>query len=830
VPVLARGHDRVSSGVLRLAGLVDDLRHDVSHAVRQLRRAPGFTVASVLILGLGIGATATIFGAVDSVVLRPFPWAEPSRVVAVLERWRDLDGNVSAGNYLDWRAASRSFDALSAEQFSPINLSAGSPSERVGGGRVTADFFRVFGVPPSLGRVFRPDEDEIGRSGVAVLSYGLWMRRFAGDRSIINRVIRLNDVPVTVVGIMPRGFDPTASGEELWMPLPFTPAQRAQHDEHSLLVVGRLRAGTPLTRAQAELDGIAQQLQRRYPQADGDRGIRIVQLSDTIIGGQRTRLLTVLGAVSFVLLIACSNVANLLLARGSARSQEFAVRAALGARRARLMRQLLTESVVLAMLAASVGLALTWAGLKLVVAAAPGGVFPRLESAHVDGTVLGFAVAVGALCAVLFGLAPALRAGRQDVQSTLRGGGRSLGPGRDVLRGGLIVAEVALALVLLDGAALLVRSAMNLDHTSVGFDPSGVITARVALPPTTYSDPARTEAAFARIVDALRQAPGVTAGAITSRAPMGRDASDNGLIPEGRPIGPQSAIDSRMNLISPDYLRVMHIPLVTGRTFTEADLAGAPRVMVVSRALAEQAWPGADPIGKRILCCEGSAADPRWKTVVGVVGDVRSAGPEVGVGPEFYLPMAQAPDQAWTWIQRTMTLVARSTSSDPTALMPALREAVQSVDPALPLFDVSSMRQTLRDVTAEHRFNTLLLLLLAVVGVTLAGAGIASVVAFFVSMRTHEIGVRMAMGADAGSIIILLARQSLRPLMIGLVAGLVAAFATTRLLRGSLYGVSPVDPLTSLGVVAALLAVGAIAILLPARRAIAVDPVVVMRR
>lgn len=808
---------------------MDGLRQDVQVAIRQLRRSPGFAAASILTLGLGIGATTTIFSAVDSVVLRPFAWADPARVVAVFERWHDLDGSASVGNYADWRSQSRSFSAMSAEQFSPINLADAGAPERVSGGRVTSGFFRIFGVQPLLGRVFRDDEDQAGQDNVAVLSYGLWRQRFAADPHVVNRVVRLNDTPVTIVGVMPAGFDPTASGEELWMPLPFTAAQLAQHDEHYLTVVGLLQPGVTIARAQSDLEGIAQRLSHEYPTADADRGAQVTSLSDSIIGSQRARLLTVLGAVAFVLLIACGNVANLLLARGTARAQELAVRAALGARRVRLVRQLLTESIVLAIGAVVVGLVLTWFGIRLVVAAAPAGVFPRLEETRIDGVVLAFAVGISMACAILFGLAPALRAARQDLQSVLRSGGRGLGSARDVLRGGLIVAEVALALALLDGAGLLARSAIHLDRVPVGFDAHGVLTARLTLPPQAYPEPARAEQTFVRINDALQHAPGVATAAVVSSVPMGPGRSDNGLIPEGRAPILQNAIDSRMYLISPGYLSVMRIPLVAGREFTDHDIAGNTRVVIVSRTLAERAWPGISPIGRRILCCEGSATDPRWKTVIGVAADVHSDGPALAVAPEFYLPVAQAPDQAWTWIQRTMTLVARSTAVDPTALTSSVRGAVAAVDPSLPLFDVSTMQQRIRGATAEQRFNTTLLLLLSVIGLVLAGAGIASVAAFFVSVRTHEIGVRMAMGANARTIIVLLARQSLRPIVLGLVVGLFAAFATTRFLGSSLYGVSPVDPVTAAAVVVVLLLAGAVAILLPARRAVAVDPVSVLR-
>jgi putative ABC transport system permease protein len=814
---------------LRRSSFFADFRQDVRQALRQLRLSPTFTGASVLTLALGIGATTTIFGAVDSVVLEPFAWADPSRVVDVSERWHDMDGNVSVGNFVDWRDQAHTFTAMAAEQFSPVNVSEGSTSERVGGGRVTGDFFRVFGVRPALGRVLGPEDAREGQAGTAVLSYGLWLRRFGGDRRVLNRVVRFNDMPVTVVGVMPRGFDPSSSGEEIWLPRSFNPSERAQHDEHFLLVVGLLAPGVTIAHAQADLDPVAHDLRQRFPQDDAERGVRVRLLSDMIIGDQRGRLLTVLGAVSFVLLIACGNVANLLLARGNARSHELAIRTALGARRGRLVRQLLTESVVLALCSAIVGLGLAWLGIKLVIGSAPEGAFPRLDEAGIDGRVLLFTLGAALVSAILSGLAPALRAARSDVQTTLRAGGRGAGNARDRLRGALIVAEVALALALLDGAGLLVRSAMHLDRTPLGFDPSGVLAARLSLPAAGYPEPGRVGQTFLTIANVLRQVPGVTSAAIVSQAPVSSGSTDNGLIPEGRPRDVRYAIQSRMRLASSGYLNVMRIPLIEGRDFTDQDVSGAPRVMIVSRAFAEQAWPGGDAIGKRILCCEGSPTDPMWKTVIGVAGDVRSDGPQSVASPEFYLPIAQAPVAAWTWVQRTMTLVARTTSGDAAALTPALRAAVQSVDPSVPLFAITTMHQAVRKSTAEHRFNTLLLLTLALVGLALSGAGIASVVAFFVTARTREIGVRMAMGATGSGIIALLVRQNMRPLGIGLLLGLAGAAAATRLLRGSLYGVQAVDPVTAIAVILAVALVALVAIVIPARRATRVDPVVVLQ-
>jgi putative ABC transport system permease protein len=815
--------------VLRRSSFLEEIRQDASHAVRQLANARVFTAGAVLTLALGIGATTAIFGAVDSVVLRPFAFAHPDRVVAPVEWWRNAMGSVSAGNFTDWREQARTFSRMGAEQFSPVNLTDGDVPERVAAGRVTSDFFAVFGVPPLMGRTFRPDEDVPGHEQVAILSEGLWTRRFGGDPGILNRMTRMNGVPVMVVGVMPRSFDPSASGEELWMPLALAPAQQVQHDDHRLFVAGLLAPGVTLSQSRAEMDEIGRRLAERFPQEDGERSVHVIPLADVVIGDERPRLLAVFGAVSFVLLIACGNVANLLLARGAARSKEIAIRGALGARRGRIVRQLLTESLVLTGLAAIAGVGLAWLGIRLFVASAPAGMFPRLGETRIDGAVLLFAIVTAAASALIFGLAPALRAAQQDMQTALRADGRGSGAVRDRLRTGLVVAEIALALTLLHGAGLLVRSGIHLDRTPVGFDPAGVLTARVALPASTYDTPEKVERAFGQVLDVLRGDPQVRSAAVVSQAPMGAGRSSNGLVPEGATLDARSAIDAWMRLASPGYHSVMRIPIVAGRAFTDADIASAPRVMIVSRALAARAWPGQDPIGKRIACCEGSLQDPRWKTVVGVAGDVRSAGPTTDVYPEFYLPVRQVPPQAWTWVQRTMTLVVRSNAGDAAQAAALVRAAVKAVDPALPLYDIATMREAITASSAEHRFDTLLLAVLASVGLLLAGAGIASVVAFFVSARTHEIGVRLALGATPHQVVGLFVRQSARQVAAGVVLGGVGAIAVSRLLRGSLYGVSAGDPVTALAVVLVLAGVAGVATMLPALRATRVDPVRVLQ-
>ena len=801
-----------------------ELRQDVAYALRQLTRSPAFTAVAVLTLALGIGATTAIFSAVRSVVLRPFPFAHPKRVMIVSEWFKEDHGDVSDGNFVDWQAAATSFAELAAERYASFNLAGEESPERVFGGRVTHNFFAVFGIQPLLGRTFLPEEDAPGRNQVAVLSQTLWTNRFGADPGVVGRPIRLGGREYTVVGVMPERFDPGLAEEQLWVPIAFTPERRTEHDEHHLFVAGLLKPGVTREQAEAELKRIMTVLAERYPIDNGERSARVRPLDTVLVGDYRQRLLVMLGAVAFVLLIACGNVANLLLARGAARAREIAIRASLGAGRARIVRQLLTESAVLALLAAVGGLALAHAGVRLLVASAPEGI-PRLDETHVDWTVLAFTLGLGLVSSVVFGLVPALRAARYDVQSTLRDGGRGTGaaPARDAVRSGLVAAQVALAFTLLVGAGLLVRSALYLQTVRPGFDPGGVVAARLALPQETYSEPARVARTFTQLAEQLSAAPGVRAAAVVSGAPLGPGGGSNGLIPEGRAVEARSTIESRLRMITPGYFAALRVPIVRGRGFNAQDVAGAPRVMIVSEELARRAWPGADPIGKRMLCCEGSPEDPRWKTVVGVAADVRSRGPAAEVTPEFYMPLEQMPPEAWEWVQRTMTVVARG----PGGVAPvttAMRAVVAKMDPSIPLYGVTTMEEALRGSTAQTRFNTLLLGLLSGVGLVLAAVGIYSVIAYFVSLRQQEIGIRMALGATPRDVLALMTWQGVRPVLAGLLLGAAGALATTRLLRGSVYGVSVTDPLTAVGVLALLLAVALVATLVPARRATRVSP------
>jgi predicted permease len=809
---------------MRRTEYLSELVHDARFAIRQLMNAPAFTAVAVLTLALGVGATTAIFSAVEAVVLRPFPYPAPDRLAFVFTHWQFGDGDVSVGDFTDWRKRSKSFSDMTAFDFRGMTMTSGETPDRITDARTTASTFSMYGVKPQLGRVFTADEDQPGRNQVVVLSDGLWRRAFAAKTDVLGTSISLGGVPHMIIGVMPPDFDPTDSHEDAWTPAGFTPEQLAQHDEHYLTVAGRLAPGVTLQAASREMDAIAARMSVEYPTTNKTSSVRLRGFSEAIIGDYRTRLFVLLSAVGCVLLIACGNVANLLLARGAARSKELAVRTAIGAGRSRIARQLLTENLVLSCLASLIGLALAWAGIHLLLGAAPTTI-PRLAATHIDAVVLAFAVCLTVACSIVFGTVPALRSVRGDVQQALREGGRTAFAARDRVRTALIVAEVAIALTLLVGGGLLIRSALYLNRVDPGFRIAGTLSARVALRPAQFADgPGNAEQTFARILDELRAQPGVAAAALTSAAPLGPAGNSNGLVPEGRPADISSAIDSRLRLVTPGYLTAMGIPLIAGRDIGTQDVRGGLRVMVVSAALARAAWPNESAVGKRIACCEGGLSDPYWKTVVGVAADVHSGGPTRAIRPEFYLPMAQSPADAWRWINGTMTVVVRAATGEGTSLTPAIRAAVRAVDPTLPVYDVATMDARLRQTMAEARFHLLLLATLGTVGLLLAAAGIYSVIAYFVALRTHEIGVRMALGATPRDVLRLMTLQGLRPVIGGTVAGGIVAMWATRLLRGSLYGVTPTDRTTFATMTLVLLVVATIAILIPARRAAAVDP------
>lgn len=823
---IGRGRDRD----MRRTEYLSELTQDLTFAVRQLLASPGFTLVALLTLALGIGATAAIFSAVQAVVLRPLPLPDPSRLLAIYSAWPNGRGALSAGNYVDGVESAQSFSATTAIRYSSFNVAEGGEAERVIGARVTAGFFDVFAVPPARGRVFTAAEDQPGQADVVVLSHRFWMRRFGGDPALVGRQLRLNGTPHLVLGVMPAAFDFTAQSESLWVPMAFTAERKAQHDEHQYQVYARLAGAVSDTQALDELQRNAASLRTRFPREDANFGFALTTLMRELVGDYRQRLFVLLGAVTLVLLIACGNIANLLLARGASRSSELAIRAALGAGRGRIVRQLLTESLVLATLAGAAGLALAAWGIRALAAMAPPGV-PRIEQVTIDPVVLGFTAIVALASAILFGLAPAARAAKTDITGVLKEGGRgAVAGGRDRLRTVVTVAEVALALVLLSGAGLLIRSGLALQRVSPGFEPAGVLAARLSLPAAEYAEPERVQQTFERIAEAAALLPGVRSAALTSQVPMGAGGNGNGLIPEGVAFEPKNSIQSRLRIVTPGYFETMGIPVIRGRGLTDADRRGALKVMVISQSLAETAFPGQQAVGRRIACCEPGAdgKSPDYKTVVGVAGDVRWRSPGEAPSPEFYLPAAQVPGVAWEWIQRTMYIAVR-TSGDPLGAFVPLRSAVSAIVPGVPLFDVRRMETRVAATLQTARFNTLLLTILGAIGVVLAVVGIYGVVAYFVARRAREIGVRMALGATRRDVIALVVRQTVWPVALGIGAGLLISAGTTRLLSSQLFGVTHRDPMTLAIAALGLAAVAVLASLVPAARAAAADPTDALR-
>ena len=803
-----------------------ELQQDVTFTARQFVKNPAFAAIATLTLALGIAGATAIFSALYAVVLQPLPLREPDRLFAVGETYRGLLSSMSAGIYVDAQEGTNAFDGLAALQFANYNLSDSATPERVVGAKVTANYFAVMGTTPLAGRVFTADEDRPGHDRVAVISNRLWRRRFGGA-PLVGREIRLNSTPYTVLGIMPPSFDLTNDSEELWTPIAFTPERRRMHDEHYLQVYGRLKPGITRERALAELAPVAERMSREYANELAATGVTFSMrpFAEQFVGDYRPRLFVLMAAVSVVLLIACGNVANLLLARGSARAREIAIRAAIGAGRWRIVRQLLTESVVLGIASAVVGVALAHLMVRAVVAWSPPDI-PRLDQAQVDPLALGFAVFAALTSSILCGIAPALRLARhiQGGLNAAHGGRRGTTGGgfRDRIRAGLIVGEVALSILLLTGAGLLIRSALALQRVDPGFDPYGVFTARFTLPEQSYADPVREADMLRRFGQAARLVSGVKAAAVSSYAAMGSGGGTNGLVPEGLEGSDRSKfILSILRVTTSDFFPAMRTPILKGRAFTDDDRENSQRVMIINATLAAKAFPGQDPLGKRISCCEAKA-DGAWKIVIGVAGDIHSRGPALPPDPEFYLPWTQVPKDAWNWF-RTFYIIAR-TDGDPARLLPPLREAMARIDPDVALFDVRTMDQRLNGTLATARFNTLLLSILGAIGLLLAASGIYGVLSYLVSQRTQEIGVRMALGASQASVVGLILRQSLKPVGLGAAIGLLVTMAATRVLASQLFEVSRTDPLTIATVSTTLIAVALAASAVPARRAASVDP------
>ena len=817
----------------RRAEFRGELRQDVSFALRQLRRSPGFSAMAVLTLALGFGATAAVFSALYAVVLKPLPFDDVDRVVSVRVTARGEEtGGTAAEFFALGEHTTKAFEHVAAYVNTGFTIRTGETPELVSGGRVSPDYFRVLGVTPAMGRTFSREEDVPGRDNVAIISNRAWRTRFNEDPAILGSTIQVDGTPRTVIGVMPPSFDVTADFEEIWTPLALTREYANLHSARFLDFFGRLREGVTTRQAEAALvqavrAAAASDPNRRAPVTD--YGAVVHSIIDTVVGDYKSLLLMLLGAGVFVLLIACTNVANLLIARGTVRGRELSIRAALGAGRRRLLRQLLTEAAVLALAGAAMGLAMAFGLLRAVVAVSPEGV-PRLEQASVDLRVLGFTLVCAAASTVLFGLVPAFRVTGESLERALRAGGRTLRGGRDRLRAVLVGAEVALAMTLLVGAGLLIRSALHVQRVDPGFDANGVITARVLLPESRYPDPPRIVAFYDQLQREASQLPAVDSAALVSMVPLSGSNAGSSVFSEEQSLDDPRPVTSNLRLASGGYFATMRIPLRAGRDISSRDVSGSPKVMVINETLASKLWPGValrDVLGRRINAIAPRRNEPNWWEVVGVVGDLHSEALSADVAPEFYIPVAQTPSLLWPLIQRSLVLVARTRNdnADAETLDRPVRELVSGIDPNLPVADMRTMTRMLRGSQATARFNTLVLGTLGAIALLLAVIGVYGVVSYFVSQRTQDIAVRMALGATPLSIWKYVAARGLLPLVAGVVVGTALSMATAQLLESRLYRVSPHDPLTIGATALLLLVVSVIATYAPARRAIRVQPV-----
>ena len=809
-----------------------ELAQDLSFGARQLAKSRGFSIVAVLTLALGIGATAAVFSVLDAVVLRPLPYPHAERIVHLYSARKGERMDPSAPEFVALRTA-RDFQSVAAGVTQAgITLDLGGLPEMLAGGRVTAGYFDVFGVAPMLGRTFSAIEDSPGGPGVVVLSHRLWMSHFGGDRRAIGRVVTIDGTPHSVIGVMPASFDVKHGSDDLWVPLAMSSEQATKYGEHYLEVVARLRPEATLESAVVSSTTIERTVVERMPERVTpvrEYSVALTRFADDFAGDYRGRLLILFAAVGLVLLIACVNVANLLLARGTSRSRELAIRGALGAGRARLVRQLLTENVMLAAAGAAAGLGVAFALVRIMVRVAPADV-PRLEQADVDGRVLLFTLAVAVVSSVTFGLVPALRSVGRQMQSALREGGRGSVSVRDRLRSVLVAAEVALAITLLVGSGLLIRSAVLAQRIAPGFDPRGVLTARLVLPAARYATGEDVVRTYLHIRDEASRIPGVRVAALSSVVPLSGSQMNSSVRAEGTPRSEHSP-QADMRIVSDGYFAAMGIPLIGGRDFSRQDAAGSAQVVVVNEALVHELWPSLDSrraIGLRI---EALGDGPnQFREIVGVAANLHDGSLTSPPPAEYYVPIAQVPPGFWPIVQRSLVVVVRAIneSAPPETMTEPLRRAVATVDPSLPLAEKSTMESYLHASLQAERMSTLLLSTLGGIALVLAMVGIYGVVAYFVSQRTHEIGLRAALGASPARMWRFVIDRGLRPVLGGLVVGIGLALATTRVLESQLYGVTPRDPLTLAGVAALLLAIALAAMYVPARRAMRVAPIVAL--
>ncbi|HXU39696.1 MAG TPA: ABC transporter permease [Blastocatellia bacterium] len=804
---------------------METLWQDLRFGTRVLTHAPGFSVVAVFALALGIGANTAMFSVVNSLLIRPLAYPDSGRLVKInnWESGANSQSAVSPPGFADYRDQTHSFESVSAIYLgnTALNFNEQGEPERLQGGRVSANFFTTLGVEPALGRAFLPEEEQPGRNRVVVLSYGLWRRAFGADRDLVGKDIRLNGQSFSVAGVMPRSFQ--WQSDDLWTPLALSPESFA-HDQRGseyLGVIARLKSDVTLQQAQAEMNIIADDIKEKnpdfYPRDEG-WGVRVSLLQDEVVGGIRPALLILLGAVGFVLLIACANVANLLIARAASRQKEIAIRAALGAQRMQIIRQLLTESLLLALAGGGLGLLMAVWGLDLLVKLS-GNNIPRAQEIAIDGRVLAFTLLVSILTAVLFGLLPAIQTSKADLQAVLKEGGRGSTGTRQRTHGLLVVTDVALSLVLLIGAALLLKSFSRLQNVSPGFQARGLLTMKVSLPAFRYREPNQVRAFYEQTLEQIGVLPGVESAAAVSDLPLSGSVHSGSFNIENRPAPPgEDGPHADLRSITPGYFQAMKIPLLEGRYFTDRDTREGLPVAIIDEALALRYFPGEDPLGKRL---EFQPGKPIWREVVGVVGSIRHKGLDIDFHENLYYPHAQ--------VSNSTMFVAVRTNSDPLSMVAAVRGAVKAVDKDQPVYKIMTMDQLLSDSLSQRRLSVMLMGVFAAAAMVLAAVGLYGVISYSVAQRTHEIGIRMALGASPSDIFKTTVGQGMLLTLAGLGLGLAGAFALTRVMAGLLFGVTATDPATFAAVTLLLAGVALGACFVPARRATKVDPMIALR-
>ena len=832
-PELKRVERRVAQepralGAERKNNMFGDLGQDLRYGLRMLARSPGFTIVAVLALALGIGANSAIFSVVNTVLLQPLPYKNPDALMMVWEDATHLgfpDNTPSPANFIDWRDQNTVFEGMAAMAQASFNLTGAGEPERFDGRKVSANLFNLLGVAPALGRNFLPEEDKPG-SRVVILGHGMWQRRFGGDPSVIGRALNLNGESYTVVGVMPPGIDlPSMENwhDQLWVPIAFSSEEAASRGNHYLEVIARLKPGVTQKQAQAEMTTIAKRLEQQYPAQNTRIGIKVKPLHEQMVGNIKSALLILLGAVGFVLLIACANVANLLLARAAVRQKEIALRLALGASRSRLTRQFLTESVLLAGLGGGFGLLLSVVGLNLLKKFIP----ESISQAHaigIDGKVLLFTVLVSLVTGVIFGLAPASQASNFNLNDTLKEGGRDSGASArgNRIRSLLVISEVAVSFLLLIGAGLLINSFMHLRKLDPGFRADHLLTMKVALPETKYPDKEHRAPFFRELIRRVQTLPGVQSVAVASNLPLTYNGDSMPIGVEGRPDPPpDQSPDVVLRVISPGYFSTMGIPLVAGRDISEQDRPESNKVVVISEKTAQYFWPGQDPIGKR-LKPGSTTSDSPWREVIGIVKDVRQN--DFVAPPKMQMYMAH--EQVGSFAANAVVV---RTAVDPLSLGTAVRKIVWEIDKDQPVSDIRSMEEIVSSAVARQRFSTMLLGIFAAVALVLAAVGIYGVMSYSVAQRTREIGIRMALGAQRSDVLKMTVKQGLKLVVTGVVIGVAAAFVLTRVMASLLFGVSATDPTTFATISFVLIGVAALASYIPALRATKVDPMIALR-